>query len=41
MSTKIKDIEKALLSDNWYTLNTYSFDYQKPDAEWEHQEGEA
>ena len=41
MITKIKNIEKELLSDNWYTLNKYSFDYQKPDGEWERQEREA
>lgn len=41
MNTKIKNIEKKLLSDNWYTLNKYSFDYQKPDGEWERQEREA
>ncbi len=41
MNTKIKNIEKTLLSDNWYTLNKYSFDYQKPDGEWERQEREA
>jgi len=29
-----------LLSDNWYTLNKYSFDYQKPDGKWERQERE-
>ncbi len=40
MSTKVKNIEKILLSDNWYTLNKYSFDYQKPDGEWEGQERE-
>ncbi len=41
MSTKIKNVEKTLLSDNWYTLNKYSFDYQKPSGEWERQEREA
>ncbi|MBT2772334.1 GDP-mannose pyrophosphatase NudK [Halomonas sp. ISL-60] len=41
MDTKVKNIEKTLLSDNWYTLNKYSFDYQKPDGEWERQEREA
>lgn len=41
MNTKIKNIEKKLLSDNWYTLNKYSFDYQKPSGEWERQEREA
>lgn len=38
---KIKNIEKVLLSDNWYTLNKYKFDYQKEDGTWETQEREA
>ncbi|WP_282050185.1 GDP-mannose pyrophosphatase NudK [Maribacter aquivivus] len=37
----IKDVEKKLLSDNWYTLNKYTFSYQKPDGTWEKQEREA
>jgi len=41
MSTKIRNIKKQLLSDNWYTLNKYSYDYQKPTGEWERQEREA
>jgi nudix-type nucleoside diphosphatase (YffH/AdpP family) len=41
MSSKIKNVQKTLLSDNWYTLNKYSFDYQKPNGEWQHQEREA
>jgi nudix-type nucleoside diphosphatase (YffH/AdpP family) len=41
MSTKVKNVEKTLLSDNWYTLNKYSFDYQKPNGDWEKQEREA
>ena len=41
MSSKIRKVEKTLLSDNWYTLNKYSFEYQKPNGEWEHQEREA
>jgi len=40
-SHKIRNIVKTLLSDNWYTLNKYSFDYQKPDGQWEPQEREA
>ena len=28
MSNKIRNIQKTLLSDNWYTLNKFSFDYQ-------------
>ena len=37
----IKDVEKKLLSDNWYTLNKYSYKYQKPDGTWETQHREA
>ncbi|APQ16006.1 GDP-mannose pyrophosphatase NudK [Maribacter hydrothermalis] len=37
----IKDIEKKLLSDNWYTLNKYTFKYQRPDGSWETQHREA
>ncbi|TDT40595.1 nudix-type nucleoside diphosphatase (YffH/AdpP family) [Maribacter spongiicola] len=37
----IKDVEKKLLSDNWYTLNKYTFKYQRPDGTWEKQEREA
>ncbi len=38
---KIRNIEKVLLSDNWYTLNKFKFDYQKEDGTWETQEREA
>lgn len=38
---KIRNIEKTLLSDNWYTLNKFKFDYQKDDGVWETQEREA
>ncbi|MBX2883075.1 MAG: GDP-mannose pyrophosphatase NudK [Granulosicoccus sp.] len=41
MNTRIKNLEKTLLSDNWYTLNKYSFDYQRSDGVWERQEREA
>ena len=37
----IKNIEKILLSDNWYTLNKFKFEYQKEDGTWETQEREA
>ena len=40
-NNQIKNIEKQVLSDNWYTLNKFSFDYQKEDGSWEHQEREA
>ncbi|HEX7764865.1 MAG TPA: GDP-mannose pyrophosphatase NudK [Cellvibrio sp.] len=41
MSPKIKNLTKTLLSDNWYTLNKYSFEYQKNNGEWGKQEREA
>ena len=37
----IKNIRKTLLSDNWYTLNKFKFDYHKEDGTWETQEREA
>jgi nudix-type nucleoside diphosphatase (YffH/AdpP family) len=40
-NSRVKDIEKEMLSDNWYTLNKYSFKYQKPDGTWETQQREA
>ncbi|PWQ97839.1 GDP-mannose pyrophosphatase NudK [Leucothrix arctica] len=41
MNTKIRNVEQKILSDNWYTLNKYSFDYLRPDGNWERQEREA
>ena len=40
-NNRIRNIEKKLLSDNWYTLNKYSFEYQKSDGSWEEQHREA
>lgn len=37
----IRNIKKELLSDNWYTLNKFTFDYQKSDGGWETQHREA
>lgn len=37
----IKNIKREVLSDNWYTLNKYTFDYQKEDGSLEKQEREA
>ncbi len=37
----IKNVKKQLLSDNWYTLNKFTFEYQKPDGSWETQYREA
>lgn len=41
MNPKIKNIEKILLSDNWYTLNKVVFDYQTRDGNWVSQAREA
>lgn len=41
MNDKIKNIDRKVLSDNWYTLNKYSFDYQQNNGEWQRQEREA
>ncbi|MGB5553082.1 MAG: GDP-mannose pyrophosphatase NudK [Flavobacteriaceae bacterium] len=38
---RIRNIEKTLLSDNWYTLNKFTFEYQKDDGTWETQHREA
>jgi len=38
---RIRNIKKELLSDNWYTLNKFSFEYQKDDSTWEEQHREA
>lgn len=40
-NTKVRNIEREILSDNWYTLNKYTFEYQKPDGTWETQQREA
>ncbi len=37
----IKNTKKEVLSDNWYTLNKYTYDYQKEDGSWETQERES
>jgi nudix-type nucleoside diphosphatase (YffH/AdpP family) len=41
MSNKIRNIQKTLLSDNWYTLNKYSFEYLSHNGEWQLQQREA
>ena len=41
VNDKIRNLEKTLLSDNWYTLNKYAFDYQNNDGSWSRQEREA
>tara|TARA_R110000868_G_scaffold121034_3_gene321190 strand:- start:89623 stop:90204 length:582 start_codon:yes stop_codon:yes gene_type:complete len=37
----VRNIKKEVLSDNWYTLNKLSFEYQKEDGTWEKQQREA
>lgn len=34
---KVKNIKTELLSDNWYSLNKITFDYQREDGSWETQ----
>lgn len=41
MNSKVKNVKKVLLSDNWYTLNKIVFDYQMPNGDWVKQEREA
>lgn len=41
MSNKIRNIQKTLLSDNWYTLNKFSFEYQNHNGQWQQQHREA
>ncbi|MEO0504563.1 MAG: GDP-mannose pyrophosphatase NudK [Bacteroidota bacterium] len=38
---KVRNIKKELLSDNWYSLEKVTFEYQKADGEWETQVREA
>lgn len=37
----VKNISKKLLSDNWYILNKYTYDYHREDGAWETHEREA
>mgnify|MGYP003113495817 CR=1 FL=1 len=37
----VRNIKKEILSDNWYTLNKVTFEYQKENGEWEKQIREA
>lgn len=41
MNVKVKNLTRTLLSDNWYHLYKYRFDYQHSDGRWETQEREA
>lgn len=38
---KVRNIKTELLSDNWYTLNKITFEYEKEDGSWETQIREA
>lgn len=37
----VRNIDKQILSDNWYTLNKITFEYRKEDGTWETQSREA
>ncbi len=41
MNPEIRIVEEKVLSDNWYTLRKYTFDYQHKDGHWETQSREA
>lgn len=41
MNSKVRNIKKVLLSDNWYTLNKVEFDYQTREGQWVSQAREA
>lgn len=38
---KVRNIQKELLSDNWYSLKKVTFEYQREDGQWETQVREA
>ncbi|MEL7532252.1 MAG: GDP-mannose pyrophosphatase NudK [Bacteroidota bacterium] len=38
---RIKITKQEILSDNWYTLNKITYQYQRPDGQWETQAREA
>lgn len=40
-NNSIRNIQKEVLSDNWYTLIKYSYEFQKNDGTWEAQHREA
>jgi len=41
MNPEIRIIEEKVLSDNWYTLRKYTFEYERKDGTWEKQSREA
>lgn len=40
-SEKVNVVSEEVLSNNWYTLRKYTFDYQRADGKWERQSREA
>jgi len=38
---RVRNIEKVELSDNWYTLTNYNFEYKREDGSWEKQQRES
>nr|WP_295929705.1 GDP-mannose pyrophosphatase NudK [uncultured Dyadobacter sp.] len=40
-NSRVKIESEEVLSDNWYTLRKYTFDYQRTDGSWERQSREA
>lgn len=41
MNKRVKNVTHEVLSDNWYTLRKYRFDYQNAKGDWEHVQREA
>jgi nudix-type nucleoside diphosphatase (YffH/AdpP family) len=41
MTQKIRNLKTELLSDNWYTLKKFDFEYQKKDGSWHARSREA
>ncbi|MBL7816543.1 MAG: GDP-mannose pyrophosphatase NudK [Saprospiraceae bacterium] len=41
MNPRVRNVQKHLLSDNWYKLYRVSFEYQKKNGDWEAQNREA
>lgn len=41
MNQRVRNLREELLSDNWYTLKKYTYDYQRRDGTWHEQQREA
>lgn len=41
VNERVKIVADEVLSNNWYTLKKYTFDYQRSDGKWERQSREA